>query len=97
MYNEEIGETSEDGMKKWMKDMIGPPIVYADEIVFRLTSLLMKRTIIFYPIFECDGHQGCGKIIYNPEFMEEYDPFHLLYFSETRFTDGHFQSIRPKE
>ena len=62
--------------------------------IFRtLASLLLKRTIIFHPVIKV----GYDKRTYHPEFLQNGQPFHLLYFSETLFSYGHFQSLRPAE
>ena len=81
-------------VETWKKSMLNTKkIEYADERCYELASLLLKRTIIFYPVMQV----GYETITYHPEFLQNGRPFHLLYFSETVFSDGHFQSLRPVE
>ena len=47
-------------------------------------------------IYPEDGHNASGKIIIEPKVPNtDDDPLYLLYYSEHRFTSGHYQSIRP--
>ena len=83
-----------DGTKEnWAAKMIKPTI-WADERVYELASLLLKRTIIFYPVIP-EGWVN-GRRHYHPEYLLDGEPLHLLYFSELKFISGHFQSIRPR-
>ena len=77
--------------KEWKKRM-GKNKVHADEIMFMLSSDYLKREIVLHLV-----GSGFDKWVYKPNgsMPFEIEPMNLLYFSQTRFGVGHFQSIRP--
>ena len=77
--------------KEWQKRM-GKNKVHADEIMFMLSSDYLKREIVLHLV-----GSGFDKWVYKPNgsIPFETEPMNLLYFSQTRFGVGHFQSIRP--
>ena len=93
--DEEENDEYDSSLEQWKRRMINrrPPIEYADDRCYELASLLLKRTIILYPVIPV----GYESRTYHPEFLVNGPPLHLLYFSEINFSAGHFQSIRHKE
>lgn len=87
-FNDEKEGTPEE----W-KTRMGTNKCHADEIFFRLSSECIKREIVLYLV-----GAGFSTRIYRPTMSSipaNSDPIHMLYFSETKFGVGHFQSIRP--
>ena len=68
----------------------------ADECFIQLTSEILNRQIIIIPVFPSDGHDQ-GNIIINPgtSSKDSHEPLYVLYYSESTFVSGHYQSIRP--
>ena len=61
-----------------------------------LASEVLNRCIILVPVFPEDGHDENGFITFTPQSAPPNAPaLYLLYYSETRFSTPHFQSIRP--
>ena len=88
-----IGEAPE-----WMKKMSthGQDV---DQLFIQLCSEVLQRKIILLPVNYEDGHRD-GKIEIFPRRKSRYtdvEPFYLLYYSESSFFNGHFQSIRPQQ
>ena len=81
--------------EQWVEEM-SKTGTQADEVFIRLSSEILNRKIEIYPIYPEDGHNASGKIIIEPKVPNtDDDPLYLLYYSEHRFTSGHYQSIRP--
>ena len=92
--DDEENDEYDSSLEQWKRRMVDrKKIEYADDRCYELASLLLKRTIILYPVVT-DGYQSRT---YHPEFLVNGPPLHLLYFSEVHFSGGHFQSIRHKE
>ena len=67
--------------------------VFCDETFQQLAADYFKRDIVLVCVFPEDGHDGRGMIVKKCNFPAESPPIHLLYYNETRFAAGHFQSI----
>ena len=92
--DDEENDEYDSSLEQWKRRMINrQEIEYADDRCYELASLLLKRTIILYPVIIA----GYGSRTYHPEFLANGPSLHLLYFSEVHFSDGHFQSIRHKQ
>ena len=68
----------------------------ADECFIQLTSEILNRQITIIPVFPYDGH-GEGNIIINSgtSSKDAHESLYVLYYSESTFVSGHYQSIRP--
>ena len=89
-FNDEIEGTPEEWQKRMEKTKC-----HADEIMFKLSADYLKREIILHLV-------GCGfdKNVYRPadeSLPSDVQPINLLYFSQTLFGIGHYQSIRPRK
>ena len=83
-YPEEFGSKNE-----W-KEKMKQNAIFCDEIFIQLASNMLKRIIILIPVF------GNGQVKISPQFDDSgHPPYYLLYYSETRFQAGHYESIRP--
>ena len=70
--------------------------VFVDNLFIPLSAEVLNRIVVLYPVFVEDGHTD-GKIIISPKSpIVELEPWYILYYSETSFICGHYQSIRPK-
>ncbi len=84
-------------MEDWSKYMIQDG-TYCDQVFFLLSAEVFNREIVLVPIFAEDGHDNSGLIKFTPSSFlssQMYSPFYLLYYSDTKFVNPHFQSIRP--
>ena len=81
--------------EQWMSDMQKDG-KQADECFIQLTAELLNRQITIIPVFPSDGHAE-GNIILNPgtSSKDSHEPLYVLYYSESTFVSGHYQSIRP--
>ena len=60
----------------------------------QLAAEFFHRRIVIYPVYKVDGL----KFEYVPfQPLLDQTTMYLLYFSESRFIHGHYQSIRPNE
>ena len=69
--------------------------VFCDEIFQQLAADYFRRDVILICVYQEDGHDEVGRIIKKCNFPTNGPPAHLLYYNETRFANGHFQSIIP--
>ncbi len=70
---------------------------FVDQLFIQLSAEVLNRPIILYPVLQKDGHFDSGRIVINPKNpIEGMEPIYMLYYSETSFHCGHFQSIRPR-
>ena len=67
--------------------------VFCDETFQQLAADYFKLDIILICVYPEDGHNENGLIVVKCNFPTENSPIHLLYYNETRFAAGHFQSI----
>lgn len=90
-FNDQLDGRKEDWMRKMLRNA-----EYADEKFQTLAGSFLQRKLIFVPVFEQDGHAN-GLIEKGSQFIQEGEPFYMLYFDQTRFDcGGHFQSLRIK-
>ena len=82
----------EDWKQKMRQDR-----VYCDEIFQQLTADYFKRDLVLICAFQEDGYDQIGRIVKKCSFETTGPPLYLLYYNETRFAEGHFQSIIKKE
>ena len=71
--------------------------VYCDETFQQLAADYFRRDLILVCAYQEDGYDQMGRIVKKCNFETNGPPFHLLYYNETRFIEGHFQSIIKKE
>ena len=79
-------------VEDWEEYMLGNHI-FVDHIFLQLAAEYFERKIILFPVFPEDGESF--------EFvpsgaLQSQTTLYLLFFSETRFIHGHYQSIRPR-
>ena len=67
--------------------------VFCDETFQQLAADYFKRDIVLVCVYPEDGHNERGLIMVKCNFPTESQPIQLLYYNETRFAAGHFQSI----
>ena len=67
---------------------------YCDELFLCQAARSLNRNIYVLPFFEEDWHEEMIKTTDNPE---PFPTIYVLYYSETRFHNGHYQSIRRIE
>ena len=67
---------------------------FCDDIFIHQAANFLGRDIHLVPMFEQDGHVD-GKIVIPSNATEKEPPIYMLMFPETRFYNGHYQSIRP--
>ena len=74
------------------------PGVWGDEVVLTLASNILEVDIVIIPALrESSVHQGLGVQLIKAEKSQINDPpLFLFSFSETDFSDAHYQSIRPR-
>ena len=82
----------EGTVEEWEEYMLGNHI-FVDHIFMQLAAEYFERRIILFPVFPEDGESF--------EFvpsgaLQSQTTLYLLFFSETRFIHGHYQSIRPR-
>ena len=72
--------------------------VWGDEVVLTLASNILEVDIVIIPALrESSVHQGLGVQLIKAEKSQINDPpLFLFSFSETDFSDAHYQSIRPR-
>ena len=87
----ENNETPEDWVAKMKMNS-----EYGDQIFLQLTANVLNRDIIIIPVFRDQAHiQASGFSIINSASTNHQVPLFLLQFSDARFSDPHYQSIRP--
>ena len=86
------GDEREGKPEEWY-NRLSQTAIYADEIFFNLSAEALKREIVFFMV-----GTGFDTRVYKPKdpVPNHFSPMYVLYFSETAFPPGHFQSIRPK-
>ena len=67
--------------------------VYCDETFQQLAADYFRRDLVLVCAYQEDGYDQMGRIVKKCNFETTGPPFHLLYYNETRFAAGHFQSI----
>ena len=78
----------------WKKHM-SKDKVFADDRFIQLSAEVFNRVIIIVPVFHEDGYGDAGLIPITPTSpLPNTEPFYLLYYSESRFINGHYQSIQ---
>ena len=78
--------------QEWKRRMLKPG-VWGDEVVLTFAS----NIVIIPALRESSVHQGLGVQLIKSERSQNNDlPLFLLSFSETDFSDAHYQSIRPR-
>ena len=69
---------------------------FGDEICMQIFANLVGRDILYIPMFQTSAHimkQYC--LIRSDSRQNDSDPITLLWFEETMFEAGHFQSVVP--
>ena len=88
--NEEVEKNT---IEQWKKNMY-KTTEYADEIFIQLFSELVRRKIVLIPVHKNVGHNSTGRIDVMPNSKAAGEPMFFLYYTECKFVNPHYQSIR---
>ena len=89
----EIDDVEKNSIENWKKNMY-KPTEYADEIFIQLFSELVRRKIVLIPVHKNVGHNSTGRIEVIPNSKSAGEPMFFLYYTECKFENPHYQSIR---
>ena len=89
----EIDDVEKNSIENWKKNMY-KPTTYADEIFIQLFSELVRRKIVLVPVHKNVGHNSTGRIEVIPNSKSAGEPMFFLYYTECKFENPHYQSIR---
>ena len=78
---------------EWKSEMSGNGN-FVDIMFLQVFSNIVQRKLIIIPVFRATGLKDTGVIEIEPKH-EAGLPFYYLYYSDQRFRNGHYQSIRP--
>ena len=85
------GETD---ISEWKKKMY-KPYEYVDEIFIQLFAEIFEKKVVLIPVHKSVGHNRTGRIEVIPSCGSVGHPMFFLYYSECKFQQPHYQSIRP--
>lgn len=89
---------STDSLEQW-KDAMGREGTMGDQIILQAASNLLLRDIVILPVFHDASHDPVAGITrISPTCSAppaSCSPIFLLYYSESRFQNPHYQSIVP--
>ena len=70
---------------------------YGDQIFLQLAANVLNRDIVIIPVFRDQAHiQASGFSMITSSSQNQQVPLFVLQFSDARFKDPHYQSIRPR-
>lgn len=91
-----IDDETTGTQEEWKKYM-STDGVFADHYFIQLCAEVFDRPITMVPVFHEDGFSNTGLIEISPSTPTDFEPFYLLYYSESRFQYGHYQSIQKAQ
>ena len=93
--NRIIWPESTDKLMAWIADM-NKPGVHGDEVSLQIFANYSGHDIVYIPMHqESAHHHGKFSIIRTDSPLPSAHPLFLLYFEESRFGTGHYQSVIP--
>ena len=86
----------DEDMNDWI-DRMSKPGVFGDEYCMQIFANLVQRDIIYIPVHQSSAHIMKNYCVVKCAQSSSLPPMALLWFEETKFGYGHYQSIEPLE
>ena len=78
----------------WMTE-INKKGSYVDTMLLQIFSNIVKRRLVLVPVFKSSAHDNVTGLTEIIPKLEAGLPMYYLYYSDQKFLNGHYQSIRP--
>ena len=66
-----------------------------DEVFIQITSELLGRQFILFPVIPDDRSGFSDRIVISPSISSNHDPYQILIYEDINFVTPHYQSVRP--
>ena len=68
---------------------------YVDTMFLQIFANIVKRRLVLVPVFKSSAHDNVTGLTEIIPLLEAGLPMYYLYYSDQKFLNGHYQSIRP--
>ena len=70
-------------------------IRYGNEVFIQITSELLGRQFILFPVIPDDRPGASDRLVISPSISSNHDPYQILLYEDINFVTPHYQSVRP--